>query len=389
MNSGRIVFSQIMDFFPRRQFATCVKRYSGDYRVRSFRCLEQFYCLAFAQLTGRESLRDIETCMRALGSKLYHAGIQTTVSRNTLAKANELRDWRIYRDIAVVLIGHARRLYANQPFIANLKRTVYALDSTVIDLCLTLFPWAKHRRRKSAVKIHTQLDLRSQIPTFIRVTGGQTHDLSFLDALIFEPGAFYVMDKGYTDFARLYRIHCQRAYFLIRAKNNLDFRRISSRQVDTSRGLRCDQVIRLQGVKSSTRYPDFLRYIHYVDLEIGKRFFFLTNNTDLAASTITRLYKCRWQIELFFRWIKQHLRIKAFYGTSPNAVATQVWSAVTVYVLVAILKKELNVQASLYQMLQVLGLTLFEKTPIKQLFAGTINTFDNHDSHKQLSLFDF
>jgi hypothetical protein len=345
--------------------------------------------MAFAQLTGRESLRDIEACLRALGHKLYHAGLKARVSRNTLAKANEVRNWRIYRDVALILIDHARALYAHQSLAMNLKRAVYALDSTVVDLCLSLFPWAQHRRYKSAVKVHTQLDLRTNIPTFVRITGGQVHDIHFLDHVIFEAGCFYIMDKGYIDFRRLYRLHQHRSYFIIRAKNNLTFSRIASRPVDKTRGLRSDQTIRLTGPKSSVYYPEQLRRIHYVDTELGKRFFFLTNNFQLSPRTIARLYKCRWLIELFFKWIKQHLRIKAFYGNTPNAVKSQVWIAISVYVLVAIVKKELGLQANMYEILQVLSVTLFEKTPLKSLFSGHLSNFLQGKLHNQLSLFDF
>ena len=345
--------------------------------------------MAFAQLTGRESLRDIEACLRALGPKLYHAGLKARVSRNTLAKANEVRNWRIYRDVALVLIDHARALYAHQSLAMNLKRAVYALDSTVVDLCLSLFPWAQHRRYKSAVKVHTQLDLRANIPTFVRITGGQVHDVHFLDHVIFEAGSFYIMDKGYIDFRRLYRLHQQRSYFVIRAKNNLAFSRIASRPVDKTRGLRSDQTIRLIGPKSSVYYPERLRRIHYLDTELDKRFFFLTNNFQLSPRTIARLYKCRWLIELFFKWIKQHLRIKAFYGTTPNAVKSQVWIAISVYVLIAIVKKELGLKASMYEILQVLSVTLFEKTPLKSLFSGHLSSFSQDNLHDQLSLFDF
>lgn len=388
MNHGRIVFSQIMDYLPRRRFKSCVDRYRGDRRVRSFACLDQFYCMTFAQLTGRESLRDIEACLRAVGPKLYHAGMKARISRNTLAKANELRDWRIYRDIGMSLIDHARMLYANQPLGMNLKRAVYALDSTVVDLCLSLFPWAQHRRHKSAVRVNTQLDLRGNIPAFVRITGGQMHEVHFLDHVIFEAGAFYVMDKGFIDFGRLYHIHQQQAFFVIRAKNNLVFARMASHPIDKNRGLRSDQTIRLTGPKSSRLYPECLRRIHYVDTEINKRFFFLTNNFTLSPWTIARLYKLRWQIELFFKWIKQHLRIKAFYGTTPNAVKTQVWIAISVYVLVAILKKELDIEASMYEILQVLGVMLFEKTPVKSLFAANFNNFSKSYMHNQLQLFD-
>jgi hypothetical protein len=388
MHQGRIVFSQIMDYLPSRHFKACVNRYRGDHRIRTFTCLDQFYCMSFAQLTGRESLRDIETCLRAVGPKLYHAGMKAKVSRTTLAKANEQRDWQIYRDVAMILIDRARILYAHQPLILNLKRAVYALDSTVIDLCLALFPWAQHRRRKSAVKIHTQLDLRINIPTFIRVTGGQIHDIHFLDHIIFEPGAFYIMDKGYTDFQRLYHIHQQQAFFIIRAKNNLTFSRQASHPIIKDRGLRSDQAIRLTGPRSSEYYPERLRRIHYVDTELNKRFFFLTNNFNLSALTIARLYKLRWQVELFFKWIKQHLRIKAFYGTTPNAVKTQVWIAISVYVLVALLKKEHEIKASMYEILQVLGVMLFEKTPVKSLFDGDFSQFSKNSSDNQLNLFN-
>jgi hypothetical protein len=388
MYQGRIVFSQIMDYLPGRHFKACVNRYLGDHHIRTFTCLDQFYCMSFAQLTGRESLRDIETCLRAVGAKLYHAGMKAKVSRTTLAKANEQRDWQIYRDIAMILIDRARMLYADQPLAMNLKRAVYALDSTVIDLCLSLFPWAQHRRRKSAVKIHTQLDLRGNIPAFIRVTGGQIHDVHFLDQIIFEAGAFYIMDKGYTDFQRLYHIHQQQAFFVIRAKNNLTFSRHASYPVIKDRGLRSDQAIRLTGPKSSEYYPERLRRIHYVDTELNKRFFFLTNNFNLSALTIARLYKLRWQVELFFKWIKQHLRIKAFYGTTPNAVKTQVWIAISVYVLVAILKKEHKLEASMYEILQVLGVMLFEKTPVKSLFANDYYNISGRSSDNQLNLFN-
>jgi hypothetical protein len=344
--------------------------------------------MAFAQLTGRESLRDIEACLRAAGTKLYHAGMKARVSRTTLAKANENRDWRIYQDIALTLIDQARKLYVNQPLAMNLKRAVYALDSTVVDLSLTLFPWAQHRKYKSAVKVHTQLDLRGNIPAFIRITGGQTHDVNFLDHVIFEAGAFYIMDKGYIDFRRLYNIHQQQSFFVTRAKNNMAYSRRASYRINKNRGLRSDQAIRLTGLKSSEYYPELLRRIHYVDSELNKRFLFLTNNFNLSAWTIARLYKLRWQIELFFKWIKQHLRIKAFYGTTPNAVKTQVWIAISVYVLVAILKKELGLEASMYEILQVLGVMLLEKTPVKSLFYTDFNNFSKSDLCKQLYLFD-
>ncbi len=388
MNDGQIVFSQIMDHFRRRRFKSCVDRYRGDHRIKTFTCLDQYCCMAFAQLTGRESLRDIEACLRAAGPKLYHAGMKAQVSRTTLAKANEGRDWRIYRDIALILIEHARRLYTNQPLAMNLKRAIYALDSTVIDLSLTLFPWAQHRQHKSAVKIHTQLDLRGNIPAFIRITGGQIHDVHFLDHVLFEAGAFYVMDKGYIDFQRLYHIHQQQSFFVTRAKDNLAFAHHQSYPVDKNRGLRSDQAIRLTGSKSSLHYPGLLCRIHYVDIELDKRFVFLTNNFNLSPWTIARLYKYRWQIELFFKWIKQHLHIKAFYGTTPNAVKMQVWIAISVYVLVAILKEELDLEASMYEILQVLGIMLFEKTPIKSLFPADLHNFSKSKLCNQLYLLD-
>jgi len=388
MYQGRTVFSQVMDFFPRRQFRDCVDLYGGEHRVKSFSCLDQFYSMAFAQLTSRESLRDIEACLRAVGPKLYHAGFKAKVARTTLAKANEQRDWRIYRDTGLQLIEQGRALYAGDSLGMNLKRAVYALDSTVVDLCLSLFPWAQHRRHKSAVKIHTQLDLRGAIPSFLCITGGQIHDVHFLDQVAFEAGAFYVMDKGYTDFGRLYHLHQQQSFFVIRAKKNLVFSRVGSREVDKRQGLRSDQTIRLIGAKTRDLYPERLRRIHYIDPESGRHFFFLTNNFTLAPRTIARLYKFRWQVELFFKWIKQHLHIKAFYGTTPNAVKTQVWIAVSVYTLVAILKKQLDLDASLYEILQVLGLVLFEKTPLKTLFPGNSRSFSEGAIHNQLQLFD-
>lgn len=388
MNQGRTVFAQLMDFFPQREFRRCVERYAGERRVKSFSCLDQFYCMAFAQLTGRESLRDIEACLRALGGRLYHAGFKARAARTTLAKANEVRDWRIYGDIGALLIEQARALYAGESVGMNLKHAVYALDSTVIDLCLSLFPWAQHRRHKSAVKVHTQLDLNCGIPSFLRITGGQTHDVHFLDDVLFEAGAFYIMDKGYTDFGRLYHVHQRQSFFIIRAKENLVFTRVASRPVDKTCGLRSDQTIRLTGAKTCDLYPELLRRIHYVDLEHGRQFYFLTNNFHLAPRTIARLYKFRWHIELFFKWIKQHLHIKSFYGTTPNAVKTQVWIAVSSYVLVAIVKKQLGLNTSLYEILQVLGLTLFEKTALETLFPGSCHNISEGAIHNQLSLFD-
>jgi hypothetical protein len=364
MHAGQLVFAQLMDFLPRHEFNTCVRRYRGDRRERGFSCRDQFLCLAFAQLTFRESLRDIETCLRALGTKLYHAGFRARVSRSTLADASRAHDWRIYADFAQVLIGRARQLYADEPLGVELQQTVYALDSTTIDLCLSLFPWAPFRRRKGAVKLHTLLDLRGSIPCFVHISHGKTHDVTALDHLPIEPGAFYVMDKGYVDFERLYRFEQAHAFFVTRGKRNLDASRRQRRAVDRTTGLRSDQTIVLAGPKSSRLYPDPLRRIAFYDADNQRRFVFLTNNFVLPALTIARLYKCRWKVELFFKWIKQHLRIKAFYGTSDNAVKTQVWIAISVYVLVAIVKKELRIDRSLYEILQILSLTLFEKTPI-------------------------
>lgn len=389
MNSGKLVFAQLMDFLPRYEFNNCVRRYRGDYRMRDFSCRDQFLAMAFAQLTYRESLRDIETCLRSVKPKLYHMGFRGRISRSTLADANRLRDWRIYADFAHVLISHARTLYANDSFGVDLKATAYALDSTTIDLCLSLFPWATFRRRKAAVKLHTLLDLRGNIPCFIRVSHGKMHDVNILDELPIEPGAFYMMDKAYIDFERLYRLHQQSAFFVTRAKSNLDYKRRQSHPIDKSLGLRSDQTIVLAGVKSSQSFPNPLRRICYFDVDNDKRFVFLTNNFVLPALTITQLYKCRWQIELFFKWIKQHLRIKAFYGTSPNAVRTQVWIAISVYVLVAIVKRELKIDRSLSEILQILSVNPFEKTPVFQLLATHDHQTLNTPLPNQLPLFDF
>ena len=388
MHAGRIIFGQLMDFFPTHEFNRCVRRYRGNHKVRRFSCRDQFLCMAFAQLTGRESLRDIETCLRAMRHKLFHAGFRATVARNTLAKANENRDWRIYADLAAVLIAHARRLYASEAFAVDLDQTVYAFDSTTIDLCLTLFPWAQFRRRKSAVKLHTLIDLRGNIPCFVHVSGGRMADVTSLDLLPIEAGSFYVMDRGYTDFERLYRFTEGLAFFIIRAKHDLDFARRAHRKVDKSTGLRSDTTIRLRGPKTSNRYPVPLRRIHYYAAEIDRRFVFLTNNFSLPALTIAHLYKCRWQVELFFKWIKQHLRIKAFYGTSINAVKTQVWIALCVYVLVAIVKKELGIDRSMGEILQILSISLFEKTLLFQAFSHDSLTMEEDQDHNQLPLFD-
>ncbi len=389
MNLGRTVFSQLLNFLPTYQFQICVDRYQGNRYVKEFSCWDQFLCLAFAQLTYRESLRDIEACLRAQQPKLYHMGFRGQVSRNTLAHANEHRDWRIYADFAQILIATARDLYRDEPFGVELSETVYAFDSTTIDLCLALFPWGKFRRHKSAVKLHTLLDLRGSIPTNVYVTGGQVNDVNLLDQLLLEAGSFYLLDRGYVDFARLYIFTQACAFFITRARKDLQFYRRYSRPVERSAGLRCDQTILLTGVRTAKRYPDPLRRIHYCDVEKDLRLTFLTNNFLLSALTIAQLYRARWQVELFFRWIKQHLRIKAFYGTSENAVKTQVWVAVCVYVLVAIVKKQLGLELSLYKILQILSVTAFEKTPILEGFSNFSDEFPDDESCMQLNLFDF
>lgn len=388
MHSGRIVFSQILEFMPRYEFKKCVQRYQGDYRIRKFSCYDQFLCMAFAQLTYRESLRDIETCLRALEKKLYHAGLRSKIARSTLAEANENRDWRIYADFAQMLIERARQLYSREDFGVTLNQTAYAFDSTTVDLCLSLFPWAQFRRHKAAIKIHTLMDLRGSIPCFIRVTSGRIHDVRMLDELTLEPGSFYIMDRAYTDFRRLHVFTKNAAFFIVRAKSNVDFARRSSRRVDKSTGLRSDQTILLLGPRTSSLYPDLLRRISYFDAENQKRLVFLTNNFTLPPLTVAQLYRCRWQVELFFKWIKQHLRIKAFYGTSENAIKTQIWIAISVYVLVAILKKELRLDRSLNEILQILSITLFEKMPISQALSEFALSSKNQYSEKQLILFN-
>ena len=389
MNTGRTVFAQLMEFVPTYQFQLCVDRYHGNHYVKDFSCWDQFLCLAFAQLTYRASLRDIETCLRAQQPRLYHMGFRGRVSRATLADANESRDWRIYRDFAQVLIGMARELYHDDSFGVELSETVYAFDSTTIDLCLSLFPWGQFRRRKSAVKLHTLLDVRGSVPTSVYVTGGQVHDVNLLDELLLEAGAFYLLDRGYVDFARLHVFTQACAFFVTRAKKNMQFYRRSSHQVERFTGLRSDQTILLTGVRTAQRYPDPLRRIHYFDAEKDLRLIFLTNNFLLPALTIAQLYRARWKVELFFRWIKQHLRIKAFYGTSENAVKIQVWVALSVYVLVAIVKKQLRLDMSLYKILQILSITIFEKTPILEGFFNFADETERDNTWKQLNLFDF
>ena len=389
MNLGRTVFAQLLDFIPTYQFELCVERYQGNRYVKDFSCWDQFLCLAFAQLTFRESLRDIEACLRARQPGLYHMGFRGRVSRATLADANERRDWRIYADFARVLIGIARDLYRHESFGVELSEMVYVLDSTSVDLCLSLFPWAAFRHRRSALKLHTMLDLRGSIPVNVYVTGGQIHDVNFLDELLLEAGAFYVFDRAYVDFARLYAFTRACAFFITRAKKNYQFSRRFSRPVAPSTGLRCDQTVQLSGVLTARRYPGPLRRIAYFDAEKSLRLVFLTNNFLLPALTIAQLYRARWQVELFFRWIKQHLRIKAFYGTSENAVKTQVWIALSVYVLVAIIKKRLRLDLSLYKILQILSITIFEKTPILEGFVNFADESESETASNQLKLFDF
>jgi hypothetical protein len=389
MHTGKYLFAQLMAFLPRRDFDRCVRKYRGNYRSRRFSCLDQFLSMAFAQLTYRVSLRDIEVCLKSLKTKLYHVGIRGNIARNTLAKANQNRDWRIYADFAAILIARARSLYAGDSLSVELNETVYAFDSTTIDLCLALFPWARFRRRKGAIKLHTLIDLRGNIPCFIHVSSGKMNDVKALDHLPVEPGAFYTMDRGYIDFARLYRFQTNMAFFVTRAKKNLQCRCRAKRPVDKTTGLRCDQTIVLTGVTTKTDFPVPLRRIKYIDPETGKRFVFLTNNLVLDALTIARLYKSRWQVELFFKWIKQHLRIKSFYGTSENAVKTQIWIAISVYVLVAIVKKELQLDRSPNEILQILSVTLFEKTPLFQAFSEKNVPKTTDASHNQLPLFDF
>jgi len=369
MNKGRTIFAQVMDHIPVQEFQKCVIRYGGDHNRRGFSCWDQFLCLAFAQLTYRESLRDIEACLRSVGSKLYHMGFRGKVSRSTLADANETHDWCIYADFAQVLIHIARPMYASESLGFDLDNTVYALDSTTIDLCLSVFPWARFRSRKGAVKMHTLLDLRGPIPTFIEVSDGKMADVKILDSITPEPNAFYVMDRAYVDFERLHVFHVAGAFFVTRTKKGIRLRRRYSHPIDASTGVRSDQTVVLDSVSARTNYPDTLRRIHYYDVEQDRHIRFLTNNFDLPALTICLLYKSRWQVELFFKWIKQHLRIKVFYGTSENAVKTQIWVAISIYVLIAIVKKRHELEPSLFQILQILSITVFEKVPIPKAFG--------------------
>ena len=388
MHTGKLVFAQLMEHLPLTTLRRCVARYGGHHNVQRFSCLDQYLTMAFAQLTFRESLRDIEACLRAQSSKLYHLGMRSTVARNTLANANAVRDWRIYCDFAQSLIAMARRLYANESFGVDLKDTVYALDATTIDLCLSVFPWAPFRSTKAAIKLHTLLDLRGNIPSFIRISDGKWHEVNVLDELITEPGAFYVMDRGYIDFERLGRLNKAGSFFVTRAKSNLRVQRRYSHKVDKTTGLICDQTVMLTVFYSRQGFDTPLRRVKFKDPQSGKTLIFLTNNFALPALTITMLYRCRWQIELFFKWIKQHLRIKAFFGTTENAVKTQIWIAVSVYVLIAIIKKRLNLSVSLYELLQILSLTLFERVPLIQLLADYDPSTKMTDHQNQLNLFN-
>lgn len=388
MNSGKTIFSQLMSFLSAYEFRQCVERYNGNYKIKSFSCWDQFLCMAFAQLTYRESLRDIQACLRAAKQKMYHMGIRGKVSRNTLAHANQVRDWHIYADFAQVLIRKARELYANDSFGIELDQTTYALDATTIDLCLSLFPWAEFRKRKGAVKLHTLLDLRGSIPTLVFITHGKIHEVNILDDIPIEAGAIYIMDRGYLDFARLYKVHQSAAFFVTRAKSNFRFQRLYSQTIDKSSGLQCDQVVSLVGFYAKRDYPERLRRIRFYDAKQGKRLVFLINNFNLPALTITELYQRRWHIELFFKWIKQHLRIKAFYGTVENAVKTQIWIAISIYVLVAIVKKQLKLERSLYSILQILSVTLFEKMPLLQALTNMNVKEQNTDFDNQLDLFN-
>jgi len=389
MNTGRTILSQILDFVSKYEFEKCVDKYHGNHRVKSFTCWEQFIVMSFAQLTGRESLRDIEACLEAVSTKLYHSGVKSKVRKSTLSDANENRDWRIYAEFAQLLIQEARKLYKDDNnFTVEIDEIAYALDSSTIDLCLSLFPWAKFRKRKGAVKMHTQIDLRGSIPTFIEITDGKLHDVNILDLLILEPGAFYIMDRAYLDFERLYHMDQCLTYFVVREKRNFDYRRLYSNKVDKSKGFKCDQTIMLTGFYTSKKYPEKLRRIKYYDESRNKTLVFITNNFVYDAKIIAQLYKERWKVELFFKWIKQHLKIKKFFGTSLNAVFTQIWTAVSVYLLVAIIKKRLNLNQELYTILQILSISIFEKTTVNQLFENENYNNETTDGYNQLNLFE-
>jgi len=389
MNTGRTILSQLLDFVPRYEFDKCVDKYSGNYKVKSFTCWEQFIVMAFAQLTGRESLRDIESCLEAISLKLYHSGVKSKIKKSTLSDANEKRDWRIYAEFAQLLIQQARKLYKDDSaFTVEIDEIAYALDSSTIDLCLSLFPWAKFRKKKGAVKMHTQIDLRGSIPTFIEITDGKVHDVNILDLLILEPGAFYIMDRAYLDFERLYHMHQCLTYFVVREKRNFDYKRVYSNQVDKDKGFKCDQIIKLTGFYTSKKYPEKLRRIKFYDESRDKNLVFITNNFIYNAEIIAQLYKERWKVELFFKWIKQHLRIKKFFGTTMNAVYLQIWIAVSTYLLIAIIKKRLNLKQELYTILQILSISIFEKIPVNQLFGNELYNNKTADDYKQLKLFD-
>ena len=388
MNKGQTIFSQVMDFVPTHEFKQCVKRYHGSHKVQNFSCWDHFLCMAFAQFTYRESLRDIEHCLNAHRSKLFNLGFRGNVTRSTLSYANNTRDWRIYADFASVLIEIAKDLYRDEQFAVDISETVYALDSTTIDLCLSVFPWAAFRKTKAAIKLHTLLDLRGNIPSILGISKGKMHDVNILDILLVEPGALYLIDRGYIDYARLHNLAKSCAYFITRSKSNMQFDRLVSQDVDKTCGILCDQIIRLSGFYSSQHYPDRLRRIKYHDTETDKTLVFITNNFLLASPIIARLFKCRWEVELFFKWIKQHLRIKSFYGTSENAVKTQIWIALSVYLIVAIIKKRLKIEASLYTILQILSVSLFEKTHVLQALSNIPPDFEEYQSPNQLNLFD-
>lgn len=389
MNQGKYVFSQLMSFISHNDFIACVERYGGDYKVKDFSCWKQFLCMAFGQLTHRESLSDTMLCLSRLEGKLYHLGIGKAVSKSTLSKANENRDWRIYADLAQLLIADAKRLYANDSALeVDLKQNVFAIDATVIDLCLTVFPWAKFRRAKAAVKLTTQLNLKNSIPEFIAITSASVHEVNLLDEISFEPDSFYVMDRGYIDFDRLYRIHLMKAFFVIRGKNNFQYERIYSQPADKASGIKCDQAVRLKNYLVSKFYPENLRRIKFFDYEMKRNFVFLTNNFEIKATEVAQLYKHRWMIEIFFKWIKQHLKIKSFWGNSPNAVKTQIWIAICVYVLIAITKKQLGIKQSLYEMLQIFSITAFEKKPVNQLFQDSLLQNFKEQNRNQLNIFD-
>ena len=388
MNKGHTIFSQVMDFVPTHEFKRCVERYHGSYKVQNFSCWDHFLCMAFAQFTYRESLRDIEHCLNAHRSKIFNLGFRGNITRSTLSYANNTRDWRIYADFASVLIEIAKDLYRDEQFAVDISETVYALDSTTIDLCLSVFPWAAFRKKKGAIKLHTLLDLRGNIPSILGISDGKMHDVNILDILIAEPGALYLIDRGYIDFARLHGLTESCAYFITRSKSNMQFDRLLSQDVDKNCGILCDQIIRLSGFYSSQHYPDRLRRIKYFDTETDKTLIFITNNFLLPSPIIARLFKCRWEVELFFKWIKQHLRIKSFYGTSDNAVKTQIWIALSVYLIVAIIKKRLKIKASLYTILQILSVSLFEKTYILQAFSDTPSDYEEYRSPNQLNLFN-